>query len=69
MTSASSESGSDGPKSRHHLLRPKLTLDEGTSSDKAAAEVEVEKKESKKESKKKASKKHLSSKDTSDKTN
>ncbi|CAK6953614.1 transcriptional regulator ATRX-like [Scomber scombrus] len=48
LASASSQSGSDGPKSRHHLLRHKLTLDEGTSSDKAAAEGEVEKKEGKK---------------------
>ncbi|CAJ1064215.1 transcriptional regulator ATRX-like isoform X1 [Xyrichtys novacula] len=33
-----SDTSSDGPISRHHLLRYKLTLDEGASSDKAGAE-------------------------------
>ncbi|XP_070699395.1 transcriptional regulator ATRX-like [Pempheris klunzingeri] len=50
--SAAKPSGTkpEGPDSRHHLLRHKLSLDEGTSSDKAAAE-----------GKKRASSKHLSS--------
>ncbi|KAM4619994.1 transcriptional regulator ATRX-like isoform 2-T2 [Polymixia lowei] len=36
LTSDSSDTKSDGPVSRHHLLRHKLTLDEGTSRDKTA---------------------------------
>ncbi|XP_056141347.1 transcriptional regulator ATRX-like isoform X2 [Lampris incognitus] len=38
MASESSETISDGPISRHHLLRHKLSLDENTSSDKTATE-------------------------------
>ncbi|TKS83503.1 Transcriptional regulator ATRX [Collichthys lucidus] len=41
LLSEPSDTVSDGPKTRHHLLRHKLTLDEGPSSDKAAAESEA----------------------------
>nr|XP_046267251.1 transcriptional regulator ATRX-like isoform X2 [Scatophagus argus] len=57
LTSESSDTTSDEPNSRHHLLRHKLTLDEATSGDKAAAESGV----GKQESKKKADGKPLSS--------
>eukprot|EP00064_Thunnus_orientalis_P003358 superscaffoldBa00000270_g3367 len=63
LASGSSDSGSEGPKSRHHLLRRKLTLDEGTSGDKAAA---AESEAGKQESKKKAGGKHLSTDSESD---
>ncbi|XP_067463826.1 transcriptional regulator ATRX-like [Thunnus thynnus] len=63
LASGSSDSGSEGPKSRHHLLRRKLTLDEGTSGDKAAA---AESEAGKLESKKKAGGKHLSTDSESD---
>ncbi|KAM7397771.1 hypothetical protein PAMA_005884 [Pampus argenteus] len=62
LASMSSDSGSEGPKSRHHLLRHKLALDEGTASDKAEAEDEV----GKQGSKKKASRRHLSTDSESD---
>lgn len=58
LASEPSDTTSDGPSSRHHLLRHKLTLDEGTSSDKAVAESEV----GKQESKQRTSSKHLSCK-------
>ncbi|XP_072230790.1 transcriptional regulator ATRX-like [Leuresthes tenuis] len=45
--SESSDTKSDEPKSRHHLLRHKLTLDEGAASDKAVPESEVGKQENK----------------------
>lgn len=61
LASEPSDTTSDGPTSRHHLLRHKLTLDEGTSSDKAEAESEV----GKQESKQRAGRKHLSCKNTS----
>lgn len=57
LTSDSSDTMSDGPNTRHHLLRHKLSLDEGTSRDKAVAESEVGKM-----SKKRAGCKHLSCK-------
>uniref|UniRef100_A0A096LTB9 DNA helicase n=1 Tax=Poecilia formosa TaxID=48698 RepID=A0A096LTB9_POEFO len=41
LASESSDSMLDEPKSRHHLLRHKLTLDEGASSDKTEPEGEV----------------------------
>ncbi|XP_008425774.1 transcriptional regulator ATRX-like [Poecilia reticulata] len=41
LVSESSDSMLDEPKSRHHLLRHKLTLDEGASSDKTETEGEV----------------------------
>ncbi|KAM4726999.1 transcriptional regulator ATRX-like isoform 1-T1 [Anableps anableps] len=41
LVSESSDSMLDEPKSRHHLLRHKLTLDEGASSDKGKPEGEV----------------------------
>lgn len=53
LASDSSDTTCDGPTSRHHLLRHKLTLDEGTSSDKATAESEGGKRESKKRDRKK----------------
>ncbi|XP_028452111.1 transcriptional regulator ATRX-like isoform X1 [Perca flavescens] len=62
MASDSSDTTCDGPNSRHHLLRHKLTLDEGTPSDKALAESDV----GKPESKRKASRKHLGSDSESD---
>ncbi|XP_039632785.1 transcriptional regulator ATRX-like [Perca fluviatilis] len=62
MASDSSDTTCDGPNSRHHLLRHKLTLDEGTPSDKALAESDV----GKPESKRKASIKHLGSDSESD---
>ncbi|GAA6235942.1 transcriptional regulator ATRX-like isoform X1 [Lates japonicus] len=62
LASDSSDTTCDGPNSRHHLLRHKLTLDEGTSSDKATAESEG----GKQESKKRDSKKLLSSDSESD---
>uniref|UniRef100_A0A3B4UQ36 DNA helicase n=1 Tax=Seriola dumerili TaxID=41447 RepID=A0A3B4UQ36_SERDU len=48
LASESSDAMSGGPKTKHHLLRHKLTLDEETSSNKAAAESEVGKQKSKK---------------------
>ncbi|XP_031175748.2 transcriptional regulator ATRX-like isoform X2 [Sander lucioperca] len=60
LTSDSSDTTCDGPNSRHHLLRHKLTLDEGTPSDKAESDV------GKPESKRKASSKHLGSDSESD---
>ncbi|XP_040907102.1 transcriptional regulator ATRX-like isoform X2 [Toxotes jaculatrix] len=57
LASESSDNTSNGPNSRHHLLHHKLTLDEGTSSDKGTAEGEA----GKQQSKKGASSKHLSS--------
>ncbi|XP_068572457.1 transcriptional regulator ATRX-like isoform X2 [Cebidichthys violaceus] len=62
LTSDSSDSVSNGPNSRHHLLRLKLTLDEGTPSDEAVAESAVEKPKSKQ----RARSKHLSSDSESD---
>ncbi|XP_051258479.1 transcriptional regulator ATRX isoform X2 [Dicentrarchus labrax] len=62
LTSEPSDTTSDGANARHHLLRHKLTLDEGTSNDKAAAESEV----GKQECKQRASSKHLSSDSESD---
>ncbi|KAF7660869.1 hypothetical protein LDENG_00273290 [Lucifuga dentata] len=47
LVSESSDTQSAGPNSRHHLLRHKLTLDEGKSSDKAAAEKDGEELEGK----------------------
>ena len=47
LASESSDTKSDEPKSRHHLLRHKLTLDEGAASDKAVPESEVGKQENK----------------------
>ncbi|XP_042354711.1 transcriptional regulator ATRX-like [Plectropomus leopardus] len=41
LDSESSDTMADGPNSGHHLLRHKLSVDEGASSDKAAAESEV----------------------------
>ncbi|XP_019132017.2 transcriptional regulator ATRX [Larimichthys crocea] len=41
LASEPSDTVSDGPNTRHHLLRHKLTLDEASSSDKAAAESEA----------------------------
>lgn len=61
LSSESSDTTSDGPNSRHHLLRHKLTLDDGAPGDKAAAESE----EAKEESKRGASSKHLSCTNTS----
>ncbi|XP_073335195.1 transcriptional regulator ATRX-like isoform X2 [Pagrus major] len=43
LTSEPSDTMSEGPAARHHLLRHKITLDEGPSSDKAEAEGEEEK--------------------------
>ncbi|XP_078122976.1 transcriptional regulator ATRX-like [Sander vitreus] len=60
LTSESSDTTCDGLNSRHHLLRHKLTLDEGTPSDKAESDV------GKPESKRKASSKHLGSDSESD---
>ncbi|XP_078142676.1 transcriptional regulator ATRX-like isoform X1 [Centroberyx gerrardi] len=54
---------SDGPNSRHHLLRHKLTLDEGTPSEKAAAEGDGGEQE---ESKRRASSKCLNGNDDSE---
>ncbi|XP_029304789.1 transcriptional regulator ATRX-like isoform X1 [Cottoperca gobio] len=51
------ESTSDGPTTRHHLLRHKLTLDEGAPSDKTVAESEG----AEPECKQKASSKRLNS--------
>ncbi|XP_077360451.1 transcriptional regulator ATRX-like isoform X2 [Festucalex cinctus] len=57
--SSSSHAGTDGPNLRqHHLLRHKLTLDEGTGSDKAASG-----KEAGKANKKRATPKELSTDD------
>lgn len=61
LASEPSDTMSEGPGARHHLLRHKLTLDEGPSSDKAAAEGEEEK-----ESQQEARKQQQSCKDTSD---
>ncbi|XP_041807750.1 transcriptional regulator ATRX-like isoform X2 [Chelmon rostratus] len=47
LPSEPSDTLSDGANTRHHLLRHKLTLDEGTSSDKAVAESEAGKQERK----------------------
>lgn len=58
LASEPSDTVSDGPNTRHHLLRHKLTLDEAPSSDKAAAESEA--------GKQLTSNERLSSKDTSD---
>ncbi|XP_068456969.1 transcriptional regulator ATRX-like [Clinocottus analis] len=55
LTSDSSDTTFNGANSRHHLLRHKLTLDEGTPSDEAECDL------SKPESKRRASRKHLSS--------
>lgn len=41
LASETSDATPDGPNTRHHLLRHKLTLDEKTSSDKAAAESDA----------------------------
>lgn len=60
LTSDSSDTTSDGPNTRHHLLRHKLSLEEGTSKDKAVAEKEV----GKLRSKQRASSKRLSCKHT-----
>ncbi|KAM9348914.1 transcriptional regulator ATRX-like [Symphorus nematophorus] len=57
LPSEPSDTMSDGPNARHHLLRHKLTLDEAASSDKATAGGEVEQQESKQE----AGSKHLTS--------
>lgn len=46
LTSDSSGAKSDGPNARHHLLRHKLSLEEGTSKDKAVAEKDVGKRKS-----------------------
>ena len=64
LASEPSDTMSEGPGARHHLLRHKLTLDEGPSSDKAAAEGEEEGEEN--ESKRGARKKQQSCKDASD---
>ncbi|KAM8741024.1 transcriptional regulator ATRX-like isoform 2-T2 [Acanthopagrus schlegelii] len=54
LASEPSDTMSEGPGARHHLLRHKLTLDEGPSSDKAAAEGEEgEENESKRGARKK----------------
>ncbi|KAG7223296.1 hypothetical protein INR49_015652 [Caranx melampygus] len=52
LTSDSSDTMSEGPKSSHHLLRHKLTLDEGTSGT-TAAQMEVGKEKRKKKTKRK----------------
>lgn len=65
LTSEPSDTTSNGPNTRHHLLRHKLTLDEGASSDQAAAGSEA----GNQESKQRAGSKHLSCKDTSDTRN
>ncbi|XP_031712833.1 ATRX chromatin remodeler, like isoform X2 [Anarrhichthys ocellatus] len=63
LTSDSSNTASNGPNSRHHhLLRLKLTLDEGAPSDEAVAESAV----AKPEGKQRAGSKHLSSDSESD---
>ncbi|XP_075958784.1 transcriptional regulator ATRX-like isoform X2 [Anarhichas minor] len=63
LTSDSSDTASNGPNSRHHhLLRLKLTLDEGAPSDEAVAESAV----AKLEGKQRAGSKHLSSDSESD---
>lgn len=54
MASESSDSQSDDPKLRHHLLRHKLALDEGTS-DKAGLEDEVGPQENERKEKRKRS--------------
>lgn len=60
LASVSSDTLSDGPKSSHHLLRHKLTLDEGTSGS-TAAEREI----GKEKRKKKPRRKSMSCKDIS----
>lgn len=60
LTSDSSDTMTDGPNTRHHLLRHKLSLDEGASREKAMAESEVGKM-----SAKRAGRKHLSCKHSS----
>ncbi|XP_054482143.1 transcriptional regulator ATRX-like isoform X2 [Anoplopoma fimbria] len=62
LTSDSSDTKSDGPNSRHHLLRHKLSLDERTPTDKARAEGVV----ATPETKQRASSEHLSSDSESD---
>nr|XP_020454385.1 transcriptional regulator ATRX-like isoform X2 [Monopterus albus] len=62
LASESSDTMSKAKNSRHHLLRHKLTLDEGTSSDKPAAKDEAVTQERKR----RASRKHLSSDGESD---
>lgn len=54
MASESSDSQSDEPKLRHHLLRHKLALDEGTG-DKAGLEDEVGPQENERKEKRKRS--------------
>ncbi|KAL3042493.1 hypothetical protein OYC64_020427 [Pagothenia borchgrevinki] len=58
----SSDSMSDGPTSKHHLLRHRLTLDDGAPVDKAGAESEA----GEPKSKQKASRKRLNSDSESD---
>ncbi|XP_060941507.1 transcriptional regulator ATRX-like isoform X2 [Limanda limanda] len=53
LVSQPSDNSSEESISRHHLLRHKLTLDEGTSSDKGAKEIEVGKKGRKKKARRK----------------
>uniref|UniRef100_UPI0037E772B1 transcriptional regulator ATRX-like n=1 Tax=Semicossyphus pulcher TaxID=241346 RepID=UPI0037E772B1 len=62
LTSEPSGTTSDGPSSRHHLLRHKLTIDEGESGDKEAAESGAEKPDIKK----RVNRKRLSSDSESD---
>uniref|UniRef100_A0A3B4ZYT5 DNA helicase n=1 Tax=Stegastes partitus TaxID=144197 RepID=A0A3B4ZYT5_9TELE len=57
LTSDSSDTKSDGPNYRHHLIKLKLTLDEEASSDKVVSKTE----EGKQESRRRANKRHLSS--------
>ncbi|XP_054899513.1 transcriptional regulator ATRX-like [Poeciliopsis prolifica] len=53
LVSESSDSMLDEPKSRHHLLQHKLTLDEGASSDKTEPEGEVGMQKSKRRTRRK----------------
>ncbi|XP_027886771.1 transcriptional regulator ATRX-like [Xiphophorus couchianus] len=53
LVSETSDSMLDEPKSRHHLLRHKLTLDEGASSDKTEPEGEVGMQKSKRRTRRK----------------
>ncbi|XP_076606647.1 transcriptional regulator ATRX-like [Chaetodon auriga] len=62
LPSEPSDTLSGGASARHHLLRHKLSLDEGTSSDKATAESEA----GKQESRQRAGRQHLSSDGESD---
>ncbi|XP_062261393.1 transcriptional regulator ATRX-like [Platichthys flesus] len=64
-----SDNSSEEAISRHHLLRHKLTLDEGTSSDKGAKESDVEKKGRKKKAVHKPQSSDGESGDDSDETN